>query len=235
MSKDEIISGQIEFCEKDEEILTLNIKAAIYARVSTADKGQDPEMQLRDLRSHAEDRGWTIAGEYVDTMTSSKDTRPAFKELMRASKERKHDIVLVWKLNSFSRSLIHLVTAANELHAVGAQFVSLKDSIDFTTPAGRLQFHVMAALAEFERENIRENVRAGLANARAKGTRLGRRPAAPIERKRIIEAYLAAPDLSVRKLADKVKANYGTVNKTLSLFRSGKCDKDGFLYENPLC
>src|SRR5664280_1849942 len=109
--------------------------------------------------------------------------------------------------------MIHLVTSIAELHAVGVRFVSLKDGIDFTTPAGRLQFHLMAALAQFERENIVENVKAGLANARRKGKRLGRKPIGPIERRRIIEARLANPDLSIRKLAVQVKFNYGTVNK----------------------
>ena len=131
--------------------------------------------------------------------------------------------------------MIHLVTSIAELHAVGVRFVSLKDGIDFTTPAGRLQFHLMAALAQFERENIVENVKAGLANARRKGKRLGRKPIAPIERRRIIEARLANPDLSIRKLAVQVKFNYGTVNKTLRLFRDGECDLDGFLYKSSLC
>jgi|SRR5271157_1905102 len=149
--------------------------AAVYARVSTRDKGQDPEMQLTELREFAAKRGWKVMGEFVDVGVSGcKDSRPQLDATMRLAKARKVDIIAVWKLDRFGRSLRHLVDALEELKAVGCDFVSLRDNLDLSTPAGRMMFHVIGAMAEFERELIRERVRAGLAHARSKGRKLGR-------------------------------------------------------------
>jgi DNA invertase Pin-like site-specific DNA recombinase len=151
------------------------MNAALYARVSTKDKGQDPEMQLTELREFAAKRGWQVVGEFVDVgVSGSKDSRPQLDAMMRLAKARKLDVIAVWKLDRFGRSLRHLVDTLAELKAVGCDFVSLRDSLDLTTPAGRMMFHVIGAMAEFERELIRERVRAGLAHARGKGQRLGR-------------------------------------------------------------
>ena len=149
-------------------------RVAVYARVSTQ-RDQNPEMQLRELRQYAERRGWLVAGEYVDHISGSKDSRPHLNRLMADAHQRRFDAVVVWKIDRFGRSLKHLVTALADLAAYGVAFVSLRDNLDLSTPSGRLMFHVVAAMAEFERELIRERVRAGLANARAKGKRLGRR------------------------------------------------------------
>jgi DNA invertase Pin-like site-specific DNA recombinase len=152
-----------------------SMNAALYARVSTRDKGQDPEMQLTELREFASKRGWQVVGEFVDVgVSGSKDSRPQLDAMMRLAKTRKLDIIVVWKLDRFGRSLRHLVDALEELKAVGCDFVSLRDNLDLTTPAGRMMFHVIGAMAEFERELIRERVRAGLAHARSKGQKLGR-------------------------------------------------------------
>src|SRR5664279_615049 len=151
------------------------MNAALYARVSTRDKGQDPEMQLTELREFAAKRGWQVVGEFVDVgVSGSKDSRPQLDAMMRLAKARKLDVIAVWKLDRFGRSLRHLVDALAELKAVGCAFVSLRDNLDLTTPAGRMMFHVIGAMAEFERELIRERVRAGLAHARSKGQKLGR-------------------------------------------------------------
>jgi DNA invertase Pin-like site-specific DNA recombinase len=151
------------------------MKIALYARVSTTDKGQDVEMQLRELRDYATKREWRISGEYVDNgVSGSKDRRPHLDRMMTDAKRRKFDAVVVWKLDRFGRSLRHLVTAISELDAVRVAFVSLRDGFDLTTPSGRLQFHIVAAMAEFERELIRERTRAGISNARAKGKTIGR-------------------------------------------------------------
>ena len=146
---------------------------AIYARVSTRD--QNCELQLRELGQYAERRGWLVVGEYVDHISGSKDSRPHLNRLMADAHQRRFDAVIVWKIDRFGRSLKHLVTALGDLAAYGVAFVSLRDNLDLSTPSGRLMFHVVAAMAEFERELIRERVRAGLANARPKGKRLGRR------------------------------------------------------------
>lgn len=149
-------------------------RVALYARVSTSNGQQDPEMQLRELREFAEHRGLSVIGEYVDRMSGSKDSRPALNRLMADAGRRKFDVVLVWKLDRFGRSLRHLVNAIAELEARGVAFVSFRDNLDLTTPSGRLMFQIIGAMAEFERALIQERVRAGLRNARAKGKRLGR-------------------------------------------------------------
>jgi putative DNA-invertase from lambdoid prophage Rac len=132
-------------------------------------------MQLAELREFAAKRGWQLAGEFVDVgVSGSKDSRPQLDAMMRLAKARKLDVIAVWKLDRFGRSLRHLVDALEELKAVGCAFVSLRDNLDLTTPAGRMMFHVIGAMAEFEHELIRERVRAGLAHARSKGQKLGR-------------------------------------------------------------
>ena len=158
-----------------QEIPLTAQRVALYARVSTNNHGQDPELQLTELREYAYRRNWVITGEYVDTVSGSKDSRPQLNRLMAEAHQRKFDAIVVWKIDRFGRSLKHLVTALAELNAYGVAFVSLRDNLDLSTPSGRLMFHVVAAMAEFERELIRERVRAGLADARSKGVRLGRR------------------------------------------------------------
>jgi DNA invertase Pin-like site-specific DNA recombinase len=151
------------------------MNSALYARVSTRDKGQDPEMQLAELREYAVKRGWQVAGEFVDIgISGSKESRPQLDAMLRLAKSRKLDVIAVWKLDRFGRSLRHLVDELAELKAVGCAFVSLRDNLDLSTPSGKLMFHVIGAMAEFERELIRERVKAGLAHARSKGQKLGR-------------------------------------------------------------
>lgn len=148
------------------------MKAAVYARVSTVD--QEPENQLQELRRYCEARGWT-AVEYVDRgVSGTKDRRPALDTLIRDAKRRRFDVLVCWRLDRLGRNLKHLVTLLEELQSVGVAFVSLGEGIDCTTPAGKLQLHILAALAEFERERIRERVLAGLQRARSQGVRLGR-------------------------------------------------------------
>jgi DNA invertase Pin-like site-specific DNA recombinase len=151
-------------------------RVALYSRVST-NHGQDPELQLRELREYAASRGLTIIQEYTDVgFSGSKDSRPALNRLMADASQRKFDAVLVWKLDRFGRSLRHLVNALAELEALGLTFISLRDNLDLSTPSGRLMFQIIGAMAEFERSLIQERVKAGLRNARAKGKRLGRPP-----------------------------------------------------------
>ena len=150
-------------------------RVAIYARVSTSNGHQSPELQLRELRDYAGRRGWKIVEEYVDAgVSGAKDSRPALNRLMADACQRQFDAVLVWKLDRYGRSLRHLVNALAELEALGVAFVSPRDNLDLSTPSGRLMFQIIGAMAEFERALIQERVRAGLRNARAKGKRLGR-------------------------------------------------------------
>src|SRR5262245_14281105 len=167
------------------------MKAAIYARVSTAD--QTCENQLLELRRYVEARGWT-AQEFVDSgVSGSTDKRPALDALIRDAKRRRFDVLVCWRLDRLGRNLRHLVTLIDELTAVGVGFASLGEGIDTQTPAGRLQLHVLAALAEFERGRIRERVVAGLQRARAQGKRLGR--------PRKARATIVVPGGSVRTAA----------------------------------
>jgi len=149
------------------------MKAGLYARVST-NHGQDPELQLAELREYAAKRGWEVS-EFVDVgVSGSKASRPQLDAMMRLAKARKLDVIAVWKLDRFGRSLRHLVDALADLEAVGCAFVSLRDNLDLTTPAGRMMFHVIGAMAEFERELAKERIKAGLVVARSKGRTLGR-------------------------------------------------------------
>jgi DNA invertase Pin-like site-specific DNA recombinase len=150
------------------------VRAALYVRVSTVD--QHSENQLIELRRYADARNWT-AVEYVDHgITGTKDSRPALDRLVKDAKRRKFDVVVAWKLDRLGRNLKHLITLLDDLQALGVAFVSLGEGIDATTPAGKLQMHILGAIAEFERGRIVERVRAGLARAKAQGKRLGRQP-----------------------------------------------------------
>lgn len=159
-----------------EDSSSTTMRVAIYARVSTL-HGQNPEMQLDELREYASRREWTIVDSYVDEWISgAKESRPELNRLMADAHRRRFDAVLVWKIDRFGRSLKHLVNAIADLAAYGVAFVSLRDNLDLSTPSGRLMFQIIGAMAEFERSLIQERVRAGLRNAKAKGKRLGRPP-----------------------------------------------------------
>ena len=150
------------------------MNAAIYARVSTLN-GQSPEMQLRELREYCQRRGWTAALEYVDVgISGTKEKRPQLDRLLADAHRRHFDAVVVWRFDRFARSVSHLLRALETFRSLGIEFVSLSEQVDTSTPAGKLVFTVLGAVAELERSLIVERVRAGLRNARAKGKRLGR-------------------------------------------------------------
>ena len=152
------------------------MRVALYARVSTLN-GQNPETQLLELREYVARREWQAVGEYVDAgVSGSKDSRPSLNRLMAHAHQRRFDAILVWKLDRFGRSLKHLVTAIAELEALGVTFVSFKDNWDLSTPSGRLMFQIVGAMAEFERELIRERIRAGMRRRKLEGYSLGRAP-----------------------------------------------------------
>jgi len=210
------------------------MRAALYGRVSTTDKGQDPELQLRPLRAYCGSRGLELAGEFVDYTSGSKDRRPELDRLLDAARKRQVDCIVVWKLDRFGRSLKHLITTLDELNALGVGFISYSENIDFSTASGRLMFHIIASMAEFERELIKERVKAGIANARAKGKRHGRKPLPPVTIKKVIDAYEQAPDSSVRDIAQLVDVSPASVDRIKKGFQAGIYDRDGFRYEKPL-
>jgi DNA invertase Pin-like site-specific DNA recombinase len=151
------------------------LKIAIYARVSTKN-GQDPEMQLAELREYVRNRKWKITGEYVDKgISGALDSRPELNRLMADANCRRFDVVAVWKFDRFARSVSHLLRALETFRALGIEFISLSENIDTSTSTGKMVFTVLASVSELE-NLIGERVRAGIRNAKARGTRLGRPP-----------------------------------------------------------
>jgi len=190
------------------------MRIAIYARVSTHDKGQDPDLQLKPLREYCMQRGFDVAGEFVDVgVSGSKDRRPELDKLMDMAKKRLIDCVIVWKLDRFGRSLKHLVTALDEFEKLGVSFISYRETLDLTSSTGKLMFHIIAAMSEFEKSLIKERVIAGIANARSKGIRIGRKPIDPISIEKMFE--LRAQNLSYEKISKELKLSVGVIHKTL--------------------
>ncbi len=150
------------------------MRVALYARVSTKNS-RDPETQLLALREYAKARKLEVFGEYVDVgISGGKDSRPALNELMADARKRRFDAVLVARFDRFARSTRHLVLALEEFNALGVDFISLSESVDNSTPMGKMTFTVIAAVAELERSLIRERVVMGLQRAKAQGKQLGR-------------------------------------------------------------
>lgn len=173
-------------------------------------------MQLKELREYAYRRDWQIVTEYVDTgWSGAKASRPQLNRLKQDARERRFEIVMVWKLDRWGRSLSDLIAGIQELVALGVRWIAVTQNLDTdeSNPMSRLLLHLMAAFAEFEREMIRERVKAGLKNAIAKGTHCGR-PAKMFDRKKAAELRKAG--VSVRKMAKKLGITKGTVQRFLA-------------------
>lgn len=184
--------------------------AALYARVSTLD--QNCEVQLEDLRRYAAKRFASYC-EYTDAgVSGTQRHRPQLDALMRDARRRMFDVVLVWKFDRFARSLKHLIESLDEFSALGIDFISLTEGIDTTTPAGQLLFHIVGAVAQFERDLIAERVRAGMAHARAMGKRIGR-PRAEVD----VEAVskLRGEGRSLREIARTLDVPVSRVRRAL--------------------
>ncbi len=191
-------------------------RVGLYARVSTRNNGQNPQTQLLALREYAKARGMAIAGEYVDVgISGSKERRPALDRLMKDARRRKIDSVLVARFDRFARNIRHLLLALEEFGALGVDFISLSESIDTSTPMGKMVFTVIGAVAELERSLIRERVTMGIKRAQAQGKRIGR-PAgtkAPVRKIR----RLKAEGLSIRDIAARVSVSKSTVARILTV------------------
>jgi DNA invertase Pin-like site-specific DNA recombinase len=187
------------------------VQVAIYARVSTASNGQDPTMQTRELREYADRRGWNVFAEYIDVgISGTKETRPELDRLMADAHRRRFDAVVVWKFDRFARSVSHLLRALETFRAQGIEFVSFSEQLDTSTPAGKMVFTVLGAVAELERGLIVERVKAGLRNAKAKGKRLGR-PKVSVDSARI--ATLRRAGRSWSEIAKQTGWTKGTVQR----------------------
>ena len=186
------------------------IRAAIYARVSTHN-GQNPEMQLDEVREYCHRRGWEIVKEYVDEgISGSKEHRPALDSLLSDCRKRLVDAVVVYRYDRFARSLRQLVNALDEFRALGIDFVSLHEGVDTSTPNGRLVFGIFASIAEFERELIRDRVRSGLSLARSRGRRLGR-PRVDVDASKV--ALLRAQGRSWGAISTQLGIGRGTAQR----------------------
>jgi DNA invertase Pin-like site-specific DNA recombinase len=184
--------------------------AVLYARVSTKNNGQNTETQLIPLREYAAKRGLSIIEEYVDHgVSGAKERRPRLDALMADARKGKFDAVIVWKFDRFARSTRHLVQALEEFQGLGIHFVSLTESIDTSTPMGRMIFTVLGAVAELERSLICERVASGLARARKQGKQLGR-PKVIVDREKVRQ--LRAQGNSVRTIAAQLGLTKSTVH-----------------------
>ena len=192
------------------------MKAAIYARVSTTDQNND--IQIRELTEYISRRGWELAGVYQDQMSGAKASRPGLDRLMEDARNRRLDAVLVLKLDRFGRSLVHCVSAIQELQSLGIRFIATSQGLDTdeSNPAARLLMHILAAVAQFERELIRERVSAGMKAARVRGTKTGNaigRPKRVFSRDEVVR--LRGVGVSIEKIARRVGIGVGTVARVI--------------------
>ena len=202
------------------------MRAVIYARVSTTD--QTCEMQLRELREYCQHRDWRVVNEYVDSgWSGSKASRPELDRLMQDARQRRIDCIVVWKLDRWGRSLIHSLQSVQELASLGVRFIAITQNIDTdeSNPMSRFLLHIFGAFAEFEREMIRERVRAGVKNARRKGKQLGRRRAV-FDRSRAREMHEGGA--SVREIATALNVGAGPIHRLVSPIHGAAPDSDPY-------
>jgi DNA invertase Pin-like site-specific DNA recombinase len=197
-----------------EEAVSDDKRAAIYVRVSTAE--QETDLQETELVEYCQRRGWKSILYRDHGQSGAKQDRPALNSLLSDLRKRKVDVILVWSLDRLARSLKQLLTISEECRSLGVDLVSLRQNIDTTLPAGRLTFQILGAVAEFERELLRERVKAGMAQARRAGKRIGRpalRHFGPAELARI--RSMRTQGASVRKLATTFGTSQWMVAKLL--------------------
>ena len=188
------------------------MRVALYARVSTAHNGQDPKVQLRNLREDCQRRDWTIHREYIDVgISGAKEQRPELDRLLTDAHHRRFDAVVVWRFDRFARSVSHLLRALETFCVLGIEFVSLSEQVETSTPTGKMVFTVLGAVAELERSLIAERVKAAMRHAKAKGTRLGR-PKAAVDATRV--ATLRARGASWRDICDQLDLSKGTAQRS---------------------
>lgn len=183
------------------------MRVGIYARVSTHDQQTLP-MQLSQMKDYIKNRKWTLEVEFEEVGSGAK-TRPKREELLKLARQRKIDVILVWKLDRFGRSLADLITSLNELRELGVIFVSITEALDFSTPSGRAMAGMLSTFAEFERDMIRERVKAGIANAREQGKPHGRPKTASNKLAKILE--LKSEGLNNSHIARELKISRPSV------------------------
>jgi DNA invertase Pin-like site-specific DNA recombinase len=193
-----------------------DLRVAIYARVSTRDKDQDPEVQLEELRAYAAARDWS-ASEFVDTAAAGDmEHRTAWRQLLVDASRRRIDRILVWKLDRAFRSTLHALRTLEELEHAGVGFASItQPELDTASPTGRLVFTIMAAVAEMERQLIADRVREGMRHAARRGTHVGRPPVTDrpgfAQRWARVAPRLASGELSRRQAARELRVGTATL------------------------
>jgi DNA invertase Pin-like site-specific DNA recombinase len=195
-----------------------NKRAAIYARVSTVSAGQDPGMQIAELKEYCSRRGWKVAGEYVDAgISGTVDSRPQLNRLMEDAHRRVVDCVVCWKFDRFARSTSHLLRALETFRNLGIDFISVTEQIDTSTPTGKMVFTILASVGEIERSLCVERVKAGMRNARAKGKLVGRPPLRKFSATEMASIQTARKKkTSIRQLAIQHNTTQYTINRILT-------------------
>jgi DNA invertase Pin-like site-specific DNA recombinase len=188
------------------------MRAGLYARVSTHDQ-QTLGLQIEAMRAYVKDRGWIPAQQVKDTGSGARE-RPLRETLMQAARRREIDAVVVWRLDRWGRSLADLVVTLQELNELGVGFVSLTEALDLTTPSGRAMAGLLAVFAEFEREILRERVKAGIAQARKEGKPHGRPRTAALQAQRVRQ--LRAQQLSKSEIARRLGIGRTSVRRILT-------------------
>ena len=186
----------------------------IYARVSTTD--QNCEMQFRELREYCQRRGWTISKEYVDTgWSGAKVSRPQFDLVMAGARMRRFDCTLVWKLDRWGRSVSNCLATIQELRQLGVRWMAVTQNLDTdgNNPTARLILHILASVAQLEREMIRERVKAGMKAAKRRGVGCGR-PKVKVDRARALK--LRKSGASLREIAKQLEISVGSVHSLLT-------------------
>ena len=204
-------------------------RAAIYVRVSTTNRTrggdgfeQNPEVQEMPLRQLIAQRGWSLAHVYSDRMSGATENRSGLKRLMEDARRGQFDVVLVWRIDRFARSIEQLVIALAEFRALGIDFVSCQEALDTSTPMGKAMFTIIGAMAELERNVIRERVIAGLEYARQHGTKIGKavgRPKRIFDRNEVVR--LRESGLSIEKIARLMGIGVGTVARAIQVPECG--------------
>jgi putative DNA-invertase from lambdoid prophage Rac len=188
------------------------LRAGLYARVSTAEQQTLP-MQISAMREYADRRGWSVVASIEDVGSGAKD-RPKRKELEKLAKRRQLDVILVWRLDRWGRSLSDLTTSLRDLLAIGVEFASVTEGLDLSTPTGRAMAGMLGVFAEFERDVLRERILAGLAAAKKKGKTLGR-PATVRDQSETIR-QLSSEGLNKAQIAKRLNIGRASVFRALA-------------------
>jgi DNA invertase Pin-like site-specific DNA recombinase len=218
----------------DTAIAAKTKRAALYVRVSTTNRStrnqavfeQNPEVQEAPLRAMAEQRGWAVVRVYSDRMSGSKSDRPGLNALMRDARRGAFEVLVVWRFDRFARSIEQLVLALAEFRTLGIDFVSSQEALDTSTPMGKAMFTIIGAMAELERNVIRERVVAGIEHARVHGTKSGSaigRPRSVFDRARVVE--MRESGRSWRQIAAALSASVRTVRR-VGVAKPSSCETE---------